>query len=178
MNGKRSGSFAINRLVLQDYSFSSLLYILALEPLLHRLRVVKANLALIGVPLVGRIWARVSAFADDITVFVSRCSDIEAVKKAVARYELVTGAKVSFKKKWSFAVRCLEGWCSRSWTLPLERRSCPHHCGAIRGGRPTEAKLVGRTDKGRHAGGYMDSKALVLKGQGRVVRSVRLLRDP
>ena len=51
---------------------SSLHYILALEPLLRRLRDEKANPVLIGVP---RVRARVSAFTDDITVFVSRCSD-------------------------------------------------------------------------------------------------------
>ena len=40
------------------------------------------NPALCVVPFAGPLTARVSAFADDITVFVSRCLDIKAVKKA------------------------------------------------------------------------------------------------
>ena len=42
--------------------------------------------------------ARVSALADDITVFVFRCLDIKAVKKAVCEYERIAGAKVNFAK--------------------------------------------------------------------------------
>ena len=54
--------------------------------------------ALVSVPLVDCVRERVSAFADDITVFVSHRSDIEAVKKLVARYEQVAGAKINFDK--------------------------------------------------------------------------------
>ena len=97
VNGKRSGSFAIQRSVRQGCPLS-LLYVLALEPLLPSHKDKKANPALICVPLVGRVRARVSAFADDITVFVSRRSDIDAVKKAVARYEQVAEAKVNLDK--------------------------------------------------------------------------------
>ena len=53
-----------------------------------------------GVPLVGCVRAEVFAFAD-ITDFVSRRLDIEDVKKAVARYEQVAGAKVNFDKSKS-----------------------------------------------------------------------------
>ena len=42
----------------------------------------------------------ISAFADDITVFVSRRRDILAVKEAVASYEKVAGAKVNFDLGW------------------------------------------------------------------------------
>ena len=42
--------------------------------------------------------ARVSVFADDVTVFVSRRLDIKAVKKAVGEYEWIAGAKVNFDK--------------------------------------------------------------------------------
>ena len=53
---------------------------------------------LFGVLFAGRCRARVSTFADDITVFASHSSDIEAVKKAVKRYKQVSGAKVNFNK--------------------------------------------------------------------------------
>ena len=44
---------------------------------------------------------KVPAYADDITVFVSRRSDIKAVKKAVERYEEVAGTKINFNKSES-----------------------------------------------------------------------------
>ena len=82
MNGKRSRAFAIERSVRQDCSLSPLLYVVAFEPLLRRLRDERTNSVLRGVLFAGSLTARVSAFADDITVFVSRRLDIKAVKKA------------------------------------------------------------------------------------------------
>ena len=66
---------------------SSLLYVLVLEPLLRRLRDEGANPGLRSVPFAGPLTTRVSTFADDITVFISRRLDIKAVKKAVGEYE-------------------------------------------------------------------------------------------
>ena len=77
---------------------SPLLYVLALEPLLRRLRDERTRPALRGTRLTGCVRAKISAFADDITVFVSRRLDIVAVKMAVERYEKVAGAKVNFDK--------------------------------------------------------------------------------
>ena len=74
---------------------SPFLHVLALEPLLCRIRDKKVNPALCGVPFAGCVRARVSAYADDITVFVSR---LLAVKKAVERYEEEGGTKISFDK--------------------------------------------------------------------------------
>ena len=74
VNGRRSRVFAIERSVRQGCPLSLLLYVLALEPLR-------------GVPFAGPLSARVSVFADDITVFVSRRLDIKAVKKFVGEYE-------------------------------------------------------------------------------------------
>ena len=91
-----------------------LLYVLALEPLLHRLRVEGPNPALHGVPFAGPLSASVSAFADDITVYLSRRLDIKAGKKAVGEYEWIAGAKVNFDKSEGFRL----GACSSSDTLP------------------------------------------------------------
>ena len=51
-----------------------------------------------GIPFAGSLTARVSAFADDITVFVSRRLDIKAVKKAVGESERIARSKVNFDK--------------------------------------------------------------------------------
>ena len=98
VNGRCSEAFAIERSVRQGCPLSPLLYVLALESLLRRLRDEGACPALRGVLLTGCVRAKISAFADDITVFVSHRLDILAVKMAVARYEKVAGAKVNFDK--------------------------------------------------------------------------------
>ena len=114
VNGRRSGVIAIERSVRQCCPLSPLLYVLALGPLLRRLRDEGTSLALRGIPFVGRLAARVSAFADDVTVFVSRLRDIEAVKVAVVEYERIAGAKVNFDKSEGLRLGAWRG----SNTLP------------------------------------------------------------
>ena len=95
VNGRCSKAFAIELSVRQGCPMSPLLYVLTLEPLLHRLRDEGTNPALRGVPFAGPLTARVSAFADDITVFVSRRLDM---KKAFGEYERIAGANDNFDK--------------------------------------------------------------------------------
>ena len=72
VNGRRSKAFAIERSVRQGCPLSPLLYVLTLEPLLCRLRDERNRLAQRGISLTSSVRAKISAFADDITVFVSR----------------------------------------------------------------------------------------------------------
>ena len=115
VNGRCSGAFAIKRSVQQSCPLSPLLYVLALEPLLRRLRDERDSLALHGILLSYSVRAKISVFADDITVFVSRRRDILAMKEAVASYKKVAGAKVNFDK--SEGLR-LGAWRS---SVPLPR---------------------------------------------------------
>ena len=106
--------------VQQGCLLSLLLYVLALEPLLHELRDGTANLALRGILFAGCVRVKVSAYAD-ITVFLSSWSDIKAVKKAVKSHEEVAGAKINFDKS--------EGLRQGAWrgdVLLPECRTCPH----------------------------------------------------
>ena len=114
VNGRRSGTIAIERSVWQGCPLSPLLYVLALEPLLRRLRDEGTGSSLRGVPFAGPLTARVSAFADDITVFVSRRLYIKAVKEAVVEYERIAGAKVNFDKSEGLRLGAWRG----SNTLP------------------------------------------------------------
>ena len=114
VNERRSRAFAIVRSVQQSCPLSPLLYVLALEPQLRRLRIEGTNSALLGIPFAGPLTARVSAFADDITVFVSYLKDIEVVKKAVAGYKRIAGANVNFDKSEGL---WLCAWTGRD-TLP------------------------------------------------------------
>ena len=114
VNGRRSGVFAIERSVRQGCPLSPLLYVLTLEPLLRRLRDGKTGPSLRGISLASSLAARVSAFADDVTVFVSRRLDIKAVKEAVVEYERIAGAKVNFDKSEGLRLGAWRG----SNTLP------------------------------------------------------------
>ena len=114
VNGRRSGTFAIERSVRQGCPLSPLLNVLAMEPLLRRLRDERTSPSQHGVPFTGPLTARVSAFNDDITVFVSRCLDIKAVKEVVVEYERTAGAKVNFDKSEGLRLGAWRG----SNTLP------------------------------------------------------------
>ena len=108
VNGKCSAAFAIERSVQQGCPLS-LLSDPALKPQLWRLKDEKASLALHSIPSAGPLSAKVSAYTDDITFFVSCHLDILAVKKAVARYEQIAGAKINFDKSSELFV--LKGNC-------------------------------------------------------------------
>ena len=114
VTGRHSRVFAIERSVRQGCPLSPLLYDLALEPLLRRLRDERTSPSLRGVPFAGLLSARVSASADDITVFVSCRLDIKAVKEAVVEYERIAGAKVNFDKSEGLRLGAWRG----SNTLP------------------------------------------------------------
>ena len=73
------------------------------------------NPALRGIPFAGPLTARVSAFADDITVFVSLRLDIKAVKKAVGEYERIAGAKVNFDKSEGLRLSAWRGSNTLQW---------------------------------------------------------------
>ena len=175
MNGKCSEVFPIERSIRQGCSLSPLLYILTLEPLLQRLRDEKTSPALHYIPFAGPLLAKVSRYADDITVFVFCYLDILAMKKAVVKYKQIAGAKINFDKSEGL---CLKGWCFSARAFPLEQWTHPHPRGLVWAGALTGAKLVGSTDQCRCPGGYLASKAFALKGQGRGVRHVHLPHDP
>ena len=73
-----------------------MLYILALEPFLCKLKV---NRVLSGLTLPGASEvARYTAYADDVSVLVTSSAEVEEVSKEIGRYEAVTGAKINREK--------------------------------------------------------------------------------
>ena len=156
---KRLEAFAIKRSVQQGCPLFLFLYVLALEPQLRRLRDKKASPDLRGIPFASPLSAKISAYADDIIVFVFCHLDIKAVKKAVARYEQIAGAKINFDKSEGLQ----QGAGRGSVHLPevaflLEWWTRLHPRGVVRARVPTGAKLVGSTGPS----GYLASKALVV----------------
>ena len=166
VNGRRSWTIAIERSVRQGCHLSPLLYVLALEHLLHRLRDERTSPSLRGIPFVSSLAARVSAFADDNTVFVSRCLDIKAVKEAVVEYDRIAGAKVNFDKSEGLRLGAWRG----SVLLPGPFRWSD---GPIR----ILGVLFG-PDFQLERNSNLAFKEVVLKGQGGGVRFVRLPLDP
>ena len=66
-----------------------MLYILTLEPFLHKL---KANLGLRGLTLPGSSEvARYTAYVDDVSELVTSSAEMEEVSKEIGKYEVVTG---------------------------------------------------------------------------------------
>ena len=114
VNGKPSEVFAIELSVRYGCPLSPLLYVPALEPFLRRLRNKKANPALSGVPFGGRVKTKASAYADDITVFVSRHLSILAMKKSVEKFE-VAGAKINFDKGEGLRLGACRGGVPLPW---------------------------------------------------------------
>ena len=98
VNGKRSEAFAIKQSVRQGCLLSPLLYVFAMESLLQRLWDEKTSPALRSIRLAGALSVKVSAYADDITVFMSRRLEIKAVKKAMAMYKQIAWAKINLNK--------------------------------------------------------------------------------
>ena len=64
--------------------------------MLNRLRDEMEYPALRGVPFAGCLRAKVTSYADGITAFVFRQSDMKTVRKVIERYEEV--AKINFDK--------------------------------------------------------------------------------
>ena len=85
VNGSRSMACVIELSVQQSCPLSPLLYVLALEHLLRRLRDERTNPALCSIIFAGPLTARVSMFPDNITVFVSHHLDIKTLKKVVGK---------------------------------------------------------------------------------------------
>ena len=115
VNGRHSETFAIERSVRQGSPLSPLLSSMSsLWSPCSVGSVMRGQMTLRGVPFAGPLTARVSAFADDITIFVSHCLYIKAVKEAVGEYKRIAGAKVNFDKSEGLRLGAWRG----SDTLP------------------------------------------------------------
>ena len=96
VNGIMSSSFKLSRSVRQGCPLSPMLYILALEPFLRKL---KANPVLRGITLPGaNTSARYTAYVDDVTLLVTSFAEIWEVDSEIQRYRMVAGAKINCSK--------------------------------------------------------------------------------
>jgi hypothetical protein len=88
LNGTMSGNIAIKSGIRQGCPLSTILYALALQPLLNTLRERLPAIA------IGRYsqHSPAIAYVDDLIVFVTRPEDLDIVKEAIHTYENASGA--------------------------------------------------------------------------------------
>lgn len=100
INGFRTDKIPIRSSVRQGCPLSMMLYIMCLNPLIQSL-----ERDLKGIKM-GRRKAKtvVTAYADDVTIFLTSAEDIAKLKDLLERYEAATGAKINTKKSKAMAL--------------------------------------------------------------------------
>ena len=148
VNGVRSEPFTLTRSIRQDCPLSPMLYILALEPFLPKL---KANPVLRSLTFPSYLTgARYTAYSDDVSVLVTSSAEVEEVSKEIGRYEAVAGAKINHEK--SVGLR-LGTWKGCAFPGPFIWKDGPCKILSVWFG-PGE-KLVVSTGKGRSCAGVV-----------------------
>ncbi|KAI4883755.1 hypothetical protein NFI96_007667 [Prochilodus magdalenae] len=98
VGGGLSAPFKMGRGIRQGCPLSGALYSLAIEPLLHRLRAELQGFSMRG--LQERV--ALSAYADDITVFLKSQADVHALLRVLGLYMGASSARVNWAKCESF----------------------------------------------------------------------------
>ena len=100
VNGGLAAPFNVQRGVRQGCSLSGMLYSLAIEPLLHKLR----N-ELLGVYFPGCASAvKLSAYADDVVIVLNKQADINTLVANVSVFNHISSAKVNWAKSEAVVV--------------------------------------------------------------------------
>ena len=111
VNGDLCAPFKVHRGVRQGCALSGMLYSLAIEPLLVKLR---KDLLGVGIPNCDHVF-KLSAYADDVAVLVSGQRDINMMLKMFDDFRGVSSAKVN----WLKSVAMLVGnWSDGEPSLP------------------------------------------------------------
>ena len=95
VNGILTKDFKIDREVKQGCPLSSALYVIAISPLLYK---IKHEPRLQGVQLSTAKRLKISAYADDVTVFVRNQAELDIIREHFNTYEAVAGAKLNNSK--------------------------------------------------------------------------------
>ena len=100
INGGLSAPFKVGRGVRQGCPLSGMLYSLALEPFLHKLRTRLSGFNLPG----SNSFVKLSAYADDVIVLVQKQSDIDSLVDSVENFGLISSSKVNWEKSEALMV--------------------------------------------------------------------------
>jgi len=100
INGRLAGPIPIRCSIRQGCPMYMLLFALRLNPFLHVLEE-----KLTGIRIIRRSKKiAVLAYADDITIFVTKLEDIPAIRDAIRFYERATGAMLNIRKSKAMTV--------------------------------------------------------------------------
>ena len=100
INGGLSAPFKVLRGVRQGCSLSSMLYSLAIEPLLHKLR---GQLSGFSLPKCKENF-KLSAYADDLIILVNNQDEINVLNETVNNFGKVSSARINWKKSEALAI--------------------------------------------------------------------------
>jgi len=100
INGGLNAPFKVHRGVRQGCSLSGMLYSLAIEPLLHKLRNSLSGITLPGCETVFKL----SAYADDVVVFVKKQDDIDTLVENINVFGELSSAKINWGKSEAITV--------------------------------------------------------------------------
>lgn len=99
VNNGLSQPFPVCRGIRQGCALSGMLYSLVIEPLLHQLRGRLAGWTVpssLSTPSPATV--KVSAYADDVTVFVSGDADVKALQQTLNEFQKASSARVNWAK--------------------------------------------------------------------------------
>lgn len=104
VNGVLSTPFQVQRGIRQGCALSGMLYSLAFEPFLHKLRSVLQGVILPGcnMPL------KLSAYADDLVVMVDNQQDIDMLTNVIDQYGIISSARVNWSKSEALCIGVME----------------------------------------------------------------------
>ena len=166
INGGLCRPFDVGRGVRQGCSMSGMLYALAIEPMLHNVRVFIDGLFLPGF----NTGFNLSAYADDIIVMVKDQKDVQVLGDIVEKFGRISAAKVNWEKSEALAVG---RWAAGLPKLPgglSWRRGGLKYLGVFLGDSTTEQrnwegvleKVEGRLEKWRWLLPHMSYRGRVL----------------
>lgn len=122
VNGGLSAPFKACRGIRQGCALSGMLYSLAIEPLLHRIRTAITGFKIPGCPA----FVKLSAYADDLAVMISGQKDVDVLTTMVNDFKVLSSAKINWSKSEALLVG---GWRGGQPTLPGELQWT---CGGIK----------------------------------------------
>lgn len=106
LNGVHGGKFRHARVVHQGDPLSSMLSILAMDPLQRLLDLATSHDVLMQLPLVVAKW-RTSMYADDAAIFINpKKEDINTVKIILETFRNVSGLCINMDKSSVHSIRC------------------------------------------------------------------------
>ncbi len=94
INGGLSAPFKVQRGIRQGCSLSGMLYSLAIETFLHKLRRLLPGVTLLGCNSVFKL----SAYADDVVIFVKNQDDINSLVECINDFNVLSSAKINWGK--------------------------------------------------------------------------------